>query len=363
MYHSALLEGVLDLLNLCRAEPARVPLGLSDVLAQTAARMCGALVRLCHPDGRIALFADAAFDIAPEPAVLVDYARRLGVPDLDGPAPGRAGSARLADSGYVRLAAGDWLLLASVAAPSPPHQPGHAHCDALAFELSLGPSRLVCDPGVFEYVPGERRRLSRATASHATLEIDGEEQAEIWAAHRVGGRPQVGVVAFGATHAEATCRGWAPGQPLHRRVFRVSADGVEIEDALEGSAREVCSRIPIGPDWSVALRRAQERWVATCRLEADGTSTAGPVSVEIELPAAFDWRIEPGPQYPSFGRERTRSVLVGTAPGGPIRAASVRFRAGPMIRQVGDPAAAGVLPSAHPTGNPGRIRADPLDSD
>lgn len=335
MYHAHLLEGLLDLLNLCRAAPERAPEGLTSALEQTAARMLRALALLTHRDGRIALFADSALDVAAEPDRLVDYARRLGV-DVglrDGEITAGAGGARarnawLPDTGYVRLEAGDFSLLASVAGPAPAHQPGHAHCDALAFELTLGARRLVADTGVFEYVPGERRQRSRATASHATLQIDDAEQAEIWAAHRVGGRPEVSVDAGGSMggvaaamargEAVASCRGWSTRDVLHRRRFRVDESGVLIEDTLEGRARRVESRIPLAPGWSV-------EWLGP-RLVRCTVQASPDCAVEIELPEPFVWGSEQAPCYASFGREETRPVLVGRAEGAEIRAARTRFR-------------------------------------
>lgn len=304
MYHALLLENILDLLNLCRAAPARAPEGLAATLAETSARMLAALETLSHRDGRIALFADSAFDLAPEPSALRSYAERLGVAVGDSGAS--RGSACLAQSGYVRLERGDWLLLASVGEPSPPHQPGHAHCDALAFELSLGGRRLVTDTGVFEYLPGPRRLIARSTASHATLQVDGEEQAEIWAAHRVGGRPGVELTAFSDSgEAEATCRGWSRRGTLHRRRFRVTDTGAEIEDWIEGPSREIRARLPIGPGWSVELESSPSPRVSCRSLEQPG------LAVEIELPAAFAWRLARGAYYPGFGREIERPVLIG----------------------------------------------------
>lgn len=315
MYHALLLENVLDLLNLCRATPDRAPAGLADALVGAAEAMLGALLSLSHADGRIALFADSAFDIAAEPAALADYARRLGVPIGEE----RRGSICLPQTGYVRLAAGDWLLIASVAPPSPPHQPGHAHCDALAFELSLGEARVVSDTGVFEYVVGPRRHVARTTASHATLQIDGEEQAEIWSAHRVGGRPEVALTAFSeAGEAEATCRGWSRPRTLHRRRFRVAADGVELEDWIEGPAREIVARLPIAPGFAVELYAAPiPRAVCRSRERPD-------LAIEIELPAAFTWHLEQAESFPTFGRSLERPVLVGVAP----RCAAARTRFG-----------------------------------
>jgi hypothetical protein len=276
-------------------------------------RMLVALDLYTHPDGRIALFGDSAFDIAAEPSDLHDYATRLGVE-----AVARSGSGCLPQTGYVRLRAGDFDLLVSVAGPQPAHQPGHAHCDALAFELAVAGHRLVTDTGVFEYLPGLRRDRSRATASHATLQIDGEEQAEIWAAHRIGGRPEVALAAWdGAGSAEATCRGWSRPSTLHRRLLNVNPDGVSILDHVDGPSRTVRSCFPFDPAWQI------ERTPHGARATRDAEGGARRV-VEIELPDVLDWRLERAPYYPSFGREVERSVLVGI--GSRCVGALTRFR-------------------------------------
>ncbi len=315
MYHSLLLENLLDLLNLCLAAPDRAPVGLADALASTALRMLTALEVLTHPDGRIALFADSGFEVAAEPRELSRYAERLGIPPTE---PRGRGGVLLPESGYLRLSAGPFHLIASIAGPAPAHQPGHAHCDALSFELSVAGKRLVTDTGLYEYRPGPRRDCARATASHATFEIEGREQAEIWAAHRIGGRPEVELSAWEATgSAQASCRGWSPGAPVHRRLFRVDEEVVEIVDRVEGACREVVSRLPLDPGWQV--ERVGDGFRA-CSVAEDGRECV----VRFDLPSVFDWTIERAPSFPSFGREIERPVLVGRAVR-PVEA-SIRIR-------------------------------------
>ncbi|MBJ21627.1 MAG: hypothetical protein GY910_11330 [bacterium] len=304
MYHSLLLENILDLLNLSLVVGSRAPDGLVAALSATASRMLSALEVMKHPDGRIALFADSGFDIAAEPAALLDYATRLGV---SASREERRSALLLPQTGYLRFAVGSFDLIASVAGPSPAHQPGHAHCDALAFELSVDGKRLVTDTGLFEYLPGRRRDQARATASHATLEIDGREQAELWSAHRIGGRPDVALSAWDDSgSAEGTCRGWSRGAPLHRRLFRVDERRVEIVDRIEGRYSEIVSRLPLDPDWQVEFIDGDLR----ARIVAeDGLERV----VRFELARDYSWVIEREPSYPSFGREVERPVLVGRA--------------------------------------------------
>jgi uncharacterized heparinase superfamily protein len=296
MYHALLLEGVLDVANLARSAPGRAPERLVRGVDAAAARMLRALAVWTHPDGRIALFADSAFGVAQEPADLARYAAALGL----SAAPDEPAGV-LADAGYVRLAAGPFTLLASVAGPLPAHQPGHAHCDALAFELSVGARRVVADTGVAEYVPGPQREASRATRSHATVQIDGEEQAELWGAHRIGGRPRVRLVAVDPGRAAtAELVPWSrPGVRVERR-FEVEAGEVRIRDRVAGATRSVALRLPLAPGLEPALRGAE----ASLPLGDGGV-------LEVALPAGAAWRQERAPYFPELGRADTRWCLVG----------------------------------------------------
>ena len=79
---------------------------------------------MSHPDGEIALCNDAAFRIAPAPALLLDYGRRLG---CSWPTPGCC--AHLAASGYVvRRDRGHYIVI-DIGPLGPDHQLAHAHCD------------------------------------------------------------------------------------------------------------------------------------------------------------------------------------------------------------------------------------------
>jgi hypothetical protein len=303
MYHSLLLENLLDLLNLARAAGTRAPASLVATLEQTTRSMLDALSLLCHPDGEIALFGDSAFGIAQPPASLRAYADSLGV------AIGRASpSGLLPCSGFARLATQDFTLIASLSGPAPAHQPGHAHCDALSFELSCGDRRVVTDTGVYEYRPGERRRMSRATASHATIEVDGREQAEIWAAHRIGGRPQVVLESVEpGLRAVASCRSWSTSDTLHRREFAVRGAAIEIRDSIIGRHRPVRLSLPLAPGLEPRLSHDTDgATLAHVPLEAGRR-------IRIALPAAAHWTIERADCFPEFGRVVPRACLVGVS--------------------------------------------------
>lgn len=296
MYHSLLLESLLDLVNLARVSP-RTPEGLAETLDRFAERMASALALFTMPDGRIALLADSAWDVAAEPGALFDYALRLGVIDEE-PDP-----ADLAfdGGGYVRLGAGPFDLVASTAGPSPAHQPGHAHCDVAAFELCVDGRRVVTDTGVFEYVPGPRRDLARATRSHATLAFDGHEQSEIWAAHRVGGRVRIGVGDEADDFFTLEVRGWHPSSPAHVRTVFVGAEALTVVDRVQAAGHAAESRWPLAPEWDVTL----EDSVAILRDAVDGRA------LRVELAEGLDWSVERAPFFPRFHEAVERNVLVG----------------------------------------------------
>ena len=297
MYHALLLENVLDLVNVLAAAPGRGPDGLEEALRAKAAAMLGALELWTHPDGDIALFGDSALGVAQRPADLAALATSLGIAPAS-PEPRGV----LRQAGFVRLESGPLVVLASAAAPSPAYQPGHAHCDALSFELSVAGRRVVTDTGIYEYVSGDRRRIARSTAAHATVVVDGQEQAELWAAHRVGGRPDVAW-----THVEpgrsatGVCAGWATPEVLHKRRFRVDDGALEIEDGFEIPARKAVLLLPLAPGLEVDLAGTR----AGVAIGAD--------TLAIDLPTAATWEVARAPAYREFGKEVERDVLVGRA--------------------------------------------------
>jgi len=298
MYHALLLEHLLDLLALTRAAPDRAPGSLVSVLEEVCARMLGALWVWTHPDGEIALFGDSAFDVAHPPEALERYAASLGVTAQP---PAEVGLLRSA--GFARLETDDLCWLGSVGGPSPAYQPGHAHCDALSFELSAEGQRVVTDTGVYEYVSGDRRDQARRTRAHATLEVGGQDQAEIWSAHRVGGRPRVTLHEWlPGVAIEGRCASWSSRGTVHRRRVEVDGEALVVTDALEGPPRAVRAALPLAPGCEPALSGPR----AEIRLRTGA-------ALRVELPAGLDWRLEDAPYFPRFGCEVRRPVLVGTA--------------------------------------------------
>src|SRR5690606_17130306 len=73
MYHPIVLADVLDVLNLCWAYGREVP----EHWIEVARRMLQWGAVMCHPDGNIPFFNDAAFGVAGTYHELAEYAQRL----------------------------------------------------------------------------------------------------------------------------------------------------------------------------------------------------------------------------------------------------------------------------------------------
>jgi len=231
MYHALALEDVLDLINLLDARvPAQAPEtdALATDLRGRAQDMLRWLKSFCHPDGEIAFFNDAAFGIAPDPAELAAYAARLGV-------VAAAETGLFEPSGYARLENDTAVLLADVAPVGPDYLPGHAHADTLSFELSLFGARVIVNGGTSVYGGDMAERLrQRATAAHSTLIHSGRSSSEVWSAFRTGRRARIIERHCADNLLEAAHDGYAylPGQPVHRRRWRLEAKALEISDEI-----------------------------------------------------------------------------------------------------------------------------------
>ncbi|MHA1107543.1 MAG: heparinase II/III domain-containing protein [Alphaproteobacteria bacterium] len=160
-------------------------------------RMARALGIMSHPDGDIALFNDSWIGEAPRSQKLIG--------DIAPPAP-----ARLAECGYVRLGAGDDAVLFDCGPCGPDDNPGHAHGDFLAVEISVAGRRLIVDPGVATYTAGALRHETRAAASHNGPHVSGIEPVEFWKSFRVGRRGRAAEITGDGLDGVAPL--WAAGE-------------------------------------------------------------------------------------------------------------------------------------------------------
>ncbi|MEY4645002.1 MAG: hypothetical protein RLZZ596_1833 [Pseudomonadota bacterium] len=256
MYHALAYEDLLDLANVCAAFPQAItPWAVTVADWRTViARMGRWLAAMCHPDGEISFFNDAATGIAPTPSELFTYARRLGheVPAIN------EDVVWLDGAGYIRLQLGRAVMLIDVAPLGPDYLPAHGHADTLSFELSLDDQRVIVNSGTSRYGLGPEREWERSTAAHSTMEINGQNSSEVWSGFRVGRRARPFAVAIrkqGETiTVEAAHDGYRrlSGRPVHQRVWSLGLGGLTISDKVVGRHLSSVARYYFHP--SIAIQ-------------------------------------------------------------------------------------------------------------
>lgn len=254
MYHALALEDMLDLCNVTTTFASAIPADWQVVVAGWHDRivpMCDWLGTMCHPDGEISLFNDAAIGIAPSPAELFRYAPALGFAQRPSPSVCESVT-HLAASGYVRMEHGPLVALLDVAPVGPDYLPGHAHADTLSFELSAFGQRVLVNSGTSCYGLSAERLRQRGTAAHNTVVVDGEDSSEVWAGFRVARRARpVGLelVQEGQILVRCSHGGYhrLPGMPTHVRTWLLDEGAFVVDDRVVGRHGEADARFHIHP--------------------------------------------------------------------------------------------------------------------
>jgi len=257
MYHSIMLELVLDLLALAKSVDSPIELRSRRLmLSSVAQKMKSWLTVMTHPDGEIAFFNDASTNIALSPSTLDNYLTRMEgkVEKFSSPLV-----THLSASGYVRMNVKNAVLFADIAEIGPSYLPGHGHADALSIELSLFSYRLFVNLGTSEYGDGTRRQFERSTAAHNTLELNGESSSEIWSAFRVGRRAKV--IGVELESNTSMCKLIAKhdgyrhlsGRPIHSRSIFFAQGHLEVADEIDQNSYIGNVRFHIHPSIELVL--------------------------------------------------------------------------------------------------------------
>jgi uncharacterized heparinase superfamily protein len=253
MYHSLVLEDLLDVINLASAFPdlfARRWRDTQSIYRETAHRMREWLLAMCHPDGEISFFNDAAVGIAPCPSEIEAYASRLGLPAVKSPSQGVT---QLWDSGYVRLQSANAIVLLDVAPVGADYIPGHAHADTLSFELSAFGERVVVNSGTSCYGLGQERLRQRGTAAHNTITIDGRDSSEVWDGFRVGRRARPFGLSVEKDESQIKIRCAHDGyvrrrrKQIHWREWTMSDSHLCVVDHITGAFQNAVNRMHFSP--------------------------------------------------------------------------------------------------------------------
>lgn len=255
MYHSIILEDLLDLENLFISNPYILSSKYSNIeeLRKTIDKMILWLQAMIHPDNEISFFNDAAFKVSASPKNLFDFAKRLNhqLPALEN------GLTYLKDSGYIRYESNDLVLIIDVAEVCPSYLPAHAHADTLSYEFSYKNQRVIVNSGTSQYDRSDQRNFERGTSAHSTLEIDGRNSSEIWGIFRVAKRAKVSDICFEEKNEKLIISAKHDGFSLsknkifHKRKWVIEKNGFKVKDKIIGSFSKAISYTFLHPSIKV----------------------------------------------------------------------------------------------------------------
>ena len=184
MYHKIVFEGIL------RVAVALRSVGYKDDKIEAFIQpMLDVAYSFENGLERIPLFNDGGNNVAKSIGSLVSVSGNLGYRPKE--------RTRFESSGFYlfqkNIGGNQWKLLVDAGQPGPKYNPGHAHCDAMSFELFCNGKPVIVNCGTYAY-QCEERSFFRSTAAHNTVMIDGNEQSQCWSTFRLAKRSKVSVM-------------------------------------------------------------------------------------------------------------------------------------------------------------------------
>jgi hypothetical protein len=250
MYHAVVLEDVLELIGFfrsCSVDTSMLPFDRIRTMAP-------AYARLSRPDGTLHRFNDSADDGAPPRPRLLRQVKAILEEDLFTP----DGAWSLPATGYFGFLDSQLgeRMVVDCGPIGPRHQPAHAHCDLLSFELDIGGHPLIVDSGLAGYEGHPLRAYVRSTRAHNTVASVGQEQCEMWGTFRVAGRAEPLSATIDPDDPftfVGSYRPYAPREARHTRTIKRTPGGWLILDRLTKWPENARSYLHIHPDWRVEV--------------------------------------------------------------------------------------------------------------
>lgn len=222
MYHKIILEGMLRV-SLALRGRGRTDAEIDNYLKP----MLDVAYSFEEGLDRVPLFNDSGNNVSKSLRALKQTARRAY-----GLVPNQKD--RLEASGFyffVRSASGHkWKLIVDAGAPGPRYIPGHAHCDAMSYELFRDGKPIVVNCGTYAY-QCEERSFFRSTSAHNTVKIDGNEQSQCWGTFRMAKKSEVRILSWAENTISMKMRD-AYGKTCIRTIS-LGEDALEVTDETQ----------------------------------------------------------------------------------------------------------------------------------
>ena len=223
MYHQIILSRVLDSIQLIKLNSGWKKNDLILFLEQKASLMISWLQNITYCSGKIPMVNDSTYNIAPSSTHLFSYSRNLGIPYQ---------KILLSDSGYRKIKSDNYELFIDVGNVGPDYQPAHAHSDTFNFELIVHGNPIFVDTGISTYEKNNKRQQERSTHSHNTVDINSQNQTQVWNGFRVARRAKIIDIKEDNFRISSSHDGYKQDGFVHRRVFKWSDYNLIISDIL-----------------------------------------------------------------------------------------------------------------------------------
>lgn len=270
MYHCIILERLLDCYSVVNDECHKA---LSSLMLEKATLMLGWLMTAVMSDGNIPLLNDSALGIAPLPAELFTYTKKLGIEWSVVP---------LGASGYRKFNGSGYDAFMDIAALGPSYNLGHSHADTFTFVMNVYGKPFIVDTGVSTYSAGERRNYERSTRAHNTVSVNGIDSSHVWGAFRCAQRAAVEIVAEVRCSVHAKHNGYHSMSLDIHRSFIGGEKYFEIVDEVRGGNGKICTAaFHLAPDVEVISVDKEKVVTSSGTLSFMGASSVEVATVEI----------------------------------------------------------------------------------
>lgn len=240
MYHSIILEDLLDILNLFKIYSYENKY-LIQKINEKVILMLHWLSKMTFPGDNLALFNDTANGISSKFSELCKYASSLGIDfkEKDFKSQNNYQILHLKESGYIRFENENFISLMDVGSIGSSYQPGHAHADCLSFEVSIFGEKLITNSGTSTYDNNSLRDFQRSTISHNTVSINETSSSEVWNSFRVAKRANPFDLSINYDDNKISCKhdGYKrfKNKLVHSREWTYQKKSFLIEDNIIGN--------------------------------------------------------------------------------------------------------------------------------
>ncbi len=258
MYHSILLEDILDIFNLFESNQ-----GTFSNIEKIRNKIKGIiplslewLEKMTHPNGELSFFNDSSLGVALSLDNIRKYSIRLGFVNDSREKNISPNNILLTgkESGYSVCENKNFYIIFDVADISPSYNPGHCHADTLSFELSLFNHKIFVNRGTSTYNNSTERHIIRSTISHNTVVVDERNSSNVWSSFRVGNRAKIIERVCERKDQKIIMAGQHDGfsqflkKIIHKRKINFDVDVIEIQDEVIGNFNESQSNFLVHPE-------------------------------------------------------------------------------------------------------------------